>query len=120
MKEIDLQKQIAVAISKTGNRVWINDNGFAFHKVGDKYIGFMYGLGKGISDLIGFTKINITQEMVGKTLPIFTAIEVKYKNGYLSKGQEAFIKFIKDNGGISGVARSVEDALLIVEKEGEE
>ena len=44
------------------------------------------------SDWIGFTQIKITKEMVGKTLPIFTAIEVKSYKDVIKKRQIRFLK----------------------------
>lgn len=46
------------------------------------------GKGKGGSpDFIGWTEIEITQDMVGLKLPIFTAIEVKSSCGTLTENQ---------------------------------
>ena len=38
-----------------------------------------YGLCNGSSDLIGWTPITITPDMIGKKIAVFTAIEVKKK-----------------------------------------
>lgn len=61
------------------------------------------------SDLIGFTKVTITPEMVGKTIAVFTAVEVKKEawdeNKKFDKRETAqnnFINFIKNNGGFAG------------------
>lgn len=107
-KETDLQKTLAIGFSDNG-RLWINDNGFGFHKIGDKYIGFRYGLGVGIADLIGYTEVVITEDMVGRRLPIFTAFEVKTSSGRPSVEQEKFIAFIKSKGGIGAIVRSRDD-----------
>lgn len=68
------------------------------------------------SDLIGVTKVTVTPEMVGKTVGIITAIEVKKSdwnpNKKLDKRETAqynFIKWIKSLGGRAGFARSTED-----------
>ena len=60
------------------------------------------------SDLIGITKVTITPEMVGKTLGIFTAIEVKKEAWNPDKkfdaretAQNNFINWVKLNGGIA-------------------
>ena len=114
-KETDVQKTLAIGFTDKG-RLWINDNGFGFHKIGDKYIGFRYGLGVGIADLVGFTEVMVTEEMVGRRLPIFTAFEVKTSTGRPSVEQEKFIAFIQSKGGISAVVRSRDD----IDKEIEE
>lgn len=68
------------------------------------------------SDLIGFTKVIITQEMVGKTVAIFTAVECKEEYWDVNKkfdareiAQEAFIKWINNNGGIAFFANNIDD-----------
>ncbi len=68
------------------------------------------------SDLVGFTKVVITQEMVGKTLAVFTAVECKKEDWDIQKkfdaretAQEVFIKWINNNGGIAFFANHVDD-----------
>ena len=39
----------------------------------------------------------------------FVAIEVKTKKGRLSENQKAYLQKVADNGGLSFVARSIED-----------
>ena len=81
-----------------------------------------FGLCKGSSDLIGWTEVIITPEMVGKKIAVFTAIEVK-KAGWKPSGKKEiehferqlnFINQIKHSGGFAGVAYSVDDALRTV------
>lgn len=62
-----------------------------------------FGLGKGSSDLIGWTEVIITSEMVGKKVAIFTAIEVKKKGGKVSEEQQKFINIVNDAGGIGKI-----------------
>lgn len=67
------------------------------------------------SDLIGFTKVQITPEMVGQTLAVFTAVEVKRPNWHHTPGdrranaQLAFINWVKAAGGFAGFASSWAD-----------
>lgn len=68
------------------------------------------------SDLIGITQVLITQEMVGKTLGVFTAIEVKAEDWKHEKKLDAheekqnnFLQFVKSKGGIAGFANKVDD-----------
>ena len=74
-----------------------------------------YGLGKGTSDLIGWTQIEITQEMVGKKVAIFTGIEVKKFPWNMPKKPDKHLRnqinwrnIILQFGGIAGFANSVE------------
>jgi hypothetical protein len=79
------------------------------------------GLCEGSSDLIGWTEVIVTPEMVGKRIALFTAIEVKNlsnKRGgrTATKEQRHFIREVEAAGGIAGVARTeVEAAQLVVE-----
>ena len=65
------------------------------------------------SDLIGFTKIVITPDMVGKTVAVFTAIEVKRPDWNPNKKLDAketaqlnFINWVRKNGGLAGFANA--------------
>lgn len=72
------------------------------------------GLCKGSSDLIGWTTVVVTPEMVGKPLAVFTAIECKTASGKPTPEQVNFIERVQEAGGFAGVARSVDDALEII------
>jgi hypothetical protein len=61
---------------------------------------------EGVSDLLGWT----TEE----ARAIFTAIEVKGPKTRTTPEQEAFIDLVLRAGGRAGIARSVEDARLII------
>lgn len=68
------------------------------------------GLCVGSSDLIGWQSVVVTQEMVGKPVAIFLAVEVKRPKKNPTPEQTNFLERVAAAGGISGVARSVEDA----------
>ena len=69
----------------------------------------------GTSDLIGWTPVLITQDMVGSTCAIFTAIETKKsKGGRTSDDQHNFIAQVHKAGGIAGVANSPDAAKKII------
>jgi hypothetical protein len=57
----------------------------------------------------------ITSDMVGQQLAVFTSIEVKTPTGRVSPQQQAWLGVVQGAGGIAGVARSVEDAVRIIE-----
>jgi len=71
-------------------------------------------LASGASDLIGFTPVVITPEMVGQTLAVFTACEIKTADGRVSKEQADFTNFVRQSGGFGGIARNAEDARKIM------
>lgn len=72
-----------------------------------------FGLCKGSSDLIGWQTMEVTQDMVGRRVAIFLAIEVKTASGKPTPEQLNFLKRVHDAGGRSGVARSIDDVLAI-------
>tara|TARA_Y100000310_G_scaffold15089_1_gene15102 strand:+ start:861 stop:1262 length:402 start_codon:yes stop_codon:yes gene_type:complete len=73
------------------------------------------GLTRGSSDLIGWTTVVITADMVGADVAVFTAIECKRsKGGRTSTDQKRFISRVKEAGGIAGVAASPEAAANIL------
>lgn len=73
-----------------------------------------FGLCPGSADLIGYTTVTVTPEMVGQQIAVFAAVEVKTATGRPTAEQVAFLTHIKAVGGRSGIARSIEDAELIL------
>ena len=64
----------------------------------------------GVSDLVGYTKVVVTPEMVGKTIPVFTCGEAKrIKGGVVSDDQKDWIDLVDRDGGIAGVVRTAAD-----------
>lgn len=63
-----------------------------------------HGMPEGFPDLVGWTSITITPDMVGQTLAVFTAEEVK-ATGKLTAAQERFRELITRMGGIWRVIR---------------
>lgn len=123
-KESNIQKTIQLAVSeRTNATMWRNNVGTGWvgqtsrTKDGGVYIKnarpLKAGLCVGSSDLIGFTQVEITPEMVGKKIAVFTAIEVKTANGRRRKEQINFCEFVKSKGGKAGFARSADDAVGI-------
>lgn len=110
MSEATLMRRIMLAVAKT-TVLFRNQSGA--YKAGEQWI--RYGLGNpGGSDLIGWTSVEVTPEMVGKRLCVFTAIEVKTATGRSTKEQEAFIAAVQRAGGLAGVVRSEDDAQNVV------
>lgn len=75
------------------------------------------------SDLLGITKVTITPEMVGQTIGVFTAIEVKREgwkeNKKLDKretAQQNFMNWVVINGGYAGFAAGVDKIKEIIRK----
>lgn len=74
---------------------------------------FDTGLPPGFSDLFGLVSVEITPDMVGQKVAIFTGLEVK-DGARVSPLQRNFINAVNDNGGRAGVVRSVDDAEKLV------
>jgi hypothetical protein len=70
---------------------------------------------EGTSDLIGWTSIDITPDMVGRRVAVFTAIETKATGGgHKRESQKNFIARLIEGGGIAGFADSADAAKAIV------
>lgn len=118
MKERSITDDILLAASNAGARLFRQN-------VGLGWIGKMIrktkttltlehprplhaGLCKGSSDIIGWTPVEITPEMVGATVAVFTAVEVKTPGVQLSTEQDKFIKIVRSHGGFALMARGVD------------
>ncbi|MCO4357290.1 VRR-NUC domain-containing protein [Staphylococcus agnetis] len=99
--EQQIQNNIILAANKSGHRLWRANAG----KVVTKDNRVINLFPKGFPDTVGFRKSD------GK----FIAIEVKTKQGRLRDDQIKFRNFAKTQPILYGVARSVEDALKIIE-----
>ena len=112
MSEAELMRAIQVALCKDRSvRIWRNNCG-VLQDVRGNYVG--YGLAPGSSDLIGLKSVTITPDMVGKTVAIFVALEIKQPRMKLTELQAAFIRVVNGLGGLAGVARSHEDARTVL------
>lgn len=106
-------RAIMLALSKAGARVFRNNVGVAkFVKAGREYV-VRYGLCTGSSDVIGFVPVTITPDMVGSTVAVFLAVEVK-DEARVTTEQAAFVAMVKARGGIAGVAHSEAEALALL------
>lgn len=109
MIEKDVERTLILHASQCGATMFKNNVG----KLRDERGNIVtFGLCKGSSDLIGWTPITITPEMVGKKIAVFTAVEVKLdKHGkyQATKEQKQFINVVRNNGGFAGVADCKKD-----------
>ena len=110
MNENQIQNRIRIACNTGSTRLFRNNVGIA--KIRGATVKF--GLAVGSSDLIGFHAMTITPAHVGKSVAVFTAIECKSPTGKPTPEQQAFIAFVRSQGGIAGVARSEDEAKEII------
>ena len=121
--EKDIEKKIIVSVQGAGSIVFKNNVGYAQKtdpNTGKKY-WIRFGLCEGSSDLIGITPVTITQGMVGKTIGVFTAIEVKKDvtksyDKHRMDTQKRFIDFINHNGGFAFKSDDPDKAMKEIEK----
>ena len=106
MSESALLRVLMLAAPAMGARLLRNNNG-VLQDIRGNYV--KYGLGVGSSDLIGWTETLITQDIVGRTVAIFTAIEAKMPGNGPSDAQRKFIAAVLRAGGIAAVAYSSKD-----------
>lgn len=126
MNETNITRIIMLAISKltkttvfrnntgmgwTGNSMRKPDGTVLIHDARPLHAG----LCKGSSDLVGWTEKEITPEMVGKKVAVFTAIEIKAARGRATAEQLNFISRVRQAGGIAGIARNPDDAQNLIE-----
>lgn len=112
MKETAIQQAVRLALSQAGAVVFRNNQG-AYQDDQGRWI--KYGVcNPGGSDLIGWTSVTVTPDMVGKTVALFTAVEVKTPTGRVTPAQQNFIDQVNKAGGRAGVVRSSEDAQLLL------
>lgn len=116
VNETNISKSIQLEGSKLGLRLFRNNRGAFKDKRG---VWVKYGIGgDGGSDLIGFKRVKITQAMVGKSIAIFTACEVKKPNSRTDpqrlRDQIKFISSINNAGGIGMMVDNVEEFINAV------
>lgn len=125
--EKNVKTSVRIYLSKIGVRVFNNPVGlfwagvlyYVDRKTGETVLKpgarkVYCGLFEGSSDLIGWRSIEITPDMVGNKVAIFTAIETKGKRGRASSEQLNFISQVKKSGGIAGLAFTAEQAEALV------
>jgi len=90
-------------------RLWRNNSGSLPDPRTGRYVQFGVG-SPGGSDLIGYRRVRVTEEMVGQEIAQFAAVEVKTPKGRVKAEQQQFINHVLSAGGVAGIARSVDEA----------
>jgi hypothetical protein len=106
MSESSIQREIRVRLSQLRKP-------FFRYQVGTflSLQGAMVHIGeKGVSDLIGMTPYVVQPEDVGRTIAVFTALEIKTAKGRLREEQAPFLRMVNSHGGLGAIVRSAEDA----------
>jgi len=125
MKELAVSNHVRLRAAQLGIDLWRNNSG-GFYDDNGRFV--RYGLGsfvaerdkKASSDFIGITPVVIQPWMVGLTLGVFTAIEMK-EEGWVYRPsdkralyQNNFIDIVKKAGGYGGFATCPDDINRII------
>lgn len=102
--ETDITHKCMIAASKLGVVLFKNVRGMFLTQDATRKIRAGL-LADGSSDLIGWKRVTITPDMIGKTLAVFTAIEIKTATGRASPEQKHFIEAVQKSGGIAAIVR---------------
>jgi len=73
------------------------------------------GLCVGSPDIVGWQPVTITAEMVGRTVAVFTGLEVKSATGRPTPEQRNFLDRLSGAGGIAAVVRSPYEAKVALD-----
>lgn len=135
--EAKIQADIRDRLSNGPVRLWRNTvgqglmvthkNGFTAQAIITKVIDLVrslgghaqrirFGLAVGSGDLIGYRRITITPEMVGRDVAVFLSCEVKTEKGPIREEQCRWAAHINSAGGIAVIARSLDAARAELDK----
>ncbi len=124
MAEADITNPILTGATKLGARLFRQNTGLGWvgqvvHKTAAMLTlrnprPLHAGLCVGSSDIIGGAPRVITPEMVGQTVAVFTALEVKTGRVPTTKEQAAFVGAVQAAGGIAAAVRSPDEALALL------
>ena len=115
MNETNLSRHLRILASRLEARLFRNQVGHYTIEGGRK---ITTGLGVGSPDLVGWKTLEITPEMVGKSVAVFAGIEVKSGHRKASPKQESWIAAIRAAGGIACVARNADEVQAVLSDAG--
>lgn len=106
-EETNIQNKIMLEMSSRGAMVWRNQTG-KFRAMNEPTRIISVGQ-KGSADILACLPTVITLDMVGKTLGVFVAVEVKTELGKQRPDQKSWQDAFEKHGGRYILARSVHD-----------
>lgn len=113
MTETGFVQRLLLSSSRLGMRLFRNNVGVLTDARGNHV---RYGLCVGSSDLVGWTPVIVTPEMVGRTLAVFTAVEAKVGRRHATPEQARFLDVVQAAGGIATLARDTSDVELAAQR----
>ena len=124
--EAVVQQQVRLAMARLGAQVWRNQSGAMEDKTG-RIVRFglsndSAALNAAIksADLVGITPMTVQQHHVGRTVGVFTALEVKRPGWHLTPGdkrgqaQKRFLDIVVGVGGMAGFVTDPADLANIL------
>ena len=106
--ETNIMNKIMLKMSKNGYLPWRNNVGVFKSMDGNQTIR----IGQvGSSDIMAIKPTVITQDMVGQTIGVFVAVEVKTENGRQSEPQKKWQTAVEKLGVNYILARSEDDII---------
>jgi len=120
MLESSVQQRVRLEAARLGLHLWRNNSGACEDMTGRQ---IRFGLGNDSaklnrvfksSDLIGIAPTVVSQEMVGQTLGVFIALEIKASgwkpksNDTREQAQRRFIDHVIGCGGIAGIINNAD------------
>lgn len=107
--ETNTQNEILVAMSQAGALPWRNQVG-VYRPIGDPNSVIKIGT-PGMADIISVVPVTITPDMVGKTIGVAVATEVKTATGKQRQAQKLWELAFTKRKGIYLIARSASEAI---------
>ena len=125
MKEGNVAREILVAASEAGARLFLNPRGQGWVGRVKSFVGgflvlvgarkVTFGVGPdGAGDAIGWCSVVVTREMVGQRIAVFCSLEFKTQAGTIRKGQKEWAAAVTQAGGRAGIVRSVPEAMAVL------
>ena len=124
--EAVVQQQVRLAMARLGAQVWRNQSGAMEDKTG-RIVRFglsndSAALNAAIksADLVGITPMTVQAHHVGRTVGVFTALEVKRPGWHLTPGdkrgqaQKRFLDIVVGVGGMAGFVTDPADLANIL------
>lgn len=124
MAEADVMRRVMLDVSSVGARVFRNNVAKAW--IGESRVlpngdvliknarRLHAGLCVGSSDIVGWTPVVIQDCHVGRTLAVFTALEVKKGRRGATDEQANFVEQVAKAGGVAGIVRSSDEAVALI------
>lgn len=114
VRETSISNEIMITVAKHGCILFKNVRGMFLTLDGKRKVRAGLSI-QGSHDLIGYKRITITPDMVGKTVAIFTSMEVKVPGGLVSTPQWTFRDTVRLHGGIAGIVHSPDEAISLLQ-----